>query len=568
MPATKQDLQNFLTSEAINLVTGSFLGAGFNISEEDVAQIRNKISQKGIGSLIDKSSLGTIGKKTAVIGITLTVRNFVSEDLGGVVSGFLSGSTEQKGTRLASNLKGAAISSSLSGLVTVGDLKRLYQTKSLKKFVSGMDLRRLAVKGAVLGTSALLGAGTGGLGFLALPALQIAGNAAMRFLPEMTIGQAAEKISNVSAADVKNRLLNFREAINKKNLEAKRLKNPQPSRTPKPTVNNQSSPPVPPDPVPQPVVEQKNPLPKPQLPPAKSVRKKPLAWLPSKDKKNNKDSSDEADKKSHLQQNQFQAKHGFPRLPVSPAIPLYPNGVPEPENEDEEETEEGEGTEDERTGKNDNNEENKKESSEKNDEKVDSEPNQQTDEATSVTQRSQQLSQNQQQERQRQKQNPVNDIASEKTKGASQKLRKKSMTYIRRGVEELAQSIGNAFDIGTVGVSTVVTVLMYAVTLTDLTMQIFTFYFKNKMFSFLFPELAEWDPLPISTQILPIKMLHALIILVDILVIGTLTIIVSLSILVIFGPAIGLGALLGTVGTSALDAGGVSSIINFFSGFF
>jgi len=107
----------------------------------------------------------------------------------------------------------------------------------------------------------------------------------------------------------------------------------------------------------------------------------------------------------------------------------------------------------------------------------------------------------------------------------------------------LAQLIGNAFDAGTLGVSTLVTIFMYAVNLTDFSMQMFTYYVKNNLLSFLFPPLDGWDPIPLSTKIVPVVVLHAIVILCDILVLGFVVIAFVLMIIIVFGPSIGLAGL-------------------------
>jgi hypothetical protein len=123
-------------------------------------------------------------------------------------------------------------------------------------------------------------------------------------------------------------------------------------------------------------------------------------------------------------------------------------------------------------------------------------------------------------------------------------VRRKAEKIIRRGVEEIAQFIGNALDLGTVGVSTIITIFMYAINLTDFSMQTLSFYVKNnKYLAFLFPPLDEWEPLPISTKMLPIYFLHAIIVLIDIIVIGFVVIAFTLILLIMFGPAIGLATL-------------------------
>lgn len=116
---------------------------------------------------------------------------------------------------------------------------------------------------------------------------------------------------------------------------------------------------------------------------------------------------------------------------------------------------------------------------------------------------------------------------------AQEEVRKQAKNAIRRGVEELAQGIGNAFDVGTAGVSTIITVFMYAITLTDLNLQMIWGYYLTKKKSFFFPAL-EWSPIPMPKIVTPI-ILHAGLVMLDImLVVGILTI---CSILIIFMTA-------------------------------
>lgn len=229
----------------------------------------------------------------------------------------------------------------------------------------------------------------------------------------------------------------------------------------------------------------------------------------------------ETDRKSNLLQNQSKTRRGFPTIPVSPPIPFKPK---EEENTPLDRPQENEPLDRSRGLREEN----------ENQPEIDQEILQ-----------TQQLAQNQQLERQRQQTEASQTQAvSGQTKGASDKVRKKAMTYIRRGVEELAQGIGNAFDLGTVGVSTLVTIFMYAVNLTDLSMQTVSCYIKNGPLSFLFPPLDEWEPIPISTKMLPIFILHGAIILADLFVLGMILFAFTLIMILAFGPAIGLGTLI------------------------
>ncbi|MFH1089744.1 MAG: hypothetical protein V1716_04960 [Candidatus Uhrbacteria bacterium] len=139
--------------------------------------------------------------------------------------------------------------------------------------------------------------------------------------------------------------------------------------------------------------------------------------------------------------------------------------------------------------------------------------------------------------------------AMDEVRSKTQKQAKKFLTKIaRRGVEELAQSIGNAFDAGTVGVSTLVTIFMYAVTLTDLNAQMVWGHYIKHGKSFIFPAL-DWEPIPMPKIVGP-RILHALLVIVDILVIGAIVIIFSLALLQFLLPFI-------------LVGGGIFAALNF-----
>jgi|GEM_PF-4139718 hypothetical protein len=157
--------------------------------------------------------------------------------------------------------------------------------------------------------------------------------------------------------------------------------------------------------------------------------------------------------------------------------------------------------------------------------------------------RQNQLIANQQQERIRQQglAQIKNQALAEQKKKLQKKVQKRVNSYLRRGVEELAQLIGNALDLGTSGISTLVTIFVYAFTLTDLNLQIIWGHYIKKGESFLFPALDDWDPLPVSVNLVPITVLHVLIFLIDILVIISLCVIFISSILVMIWPIALLG---------------------------
>lgn len=110
----------------------------------------------------------------------------------------------------------------------------------------------------------------------------------------------------------------------------------------------------------------------------------------------------------------------------------------------------------------------------------------------------------------------------EEKKKAQEEVRKQMKAAIRRGAEEAAQGIGNAIDIGTVGISTIITVLMYAFTLVDLNLQMASFYLKNKTFDFFFPSLT-WSPIPMPSIVSP-RFLHAGLVVLDLLVLALLVV--------------------------------------------
>lgn len=117
---------------------------------------------------------------------------------------------------------------------------------------------------------------------------------------------------------------------------------------------------------------------------------------------------------------------------------------------------------------------------------------------------------------------------------AQEEIRKQIKAGIRRGAEELAQGIGNAIDLGTAGISTLVTIFFYAFTLTDLNMQMIWGYYITKKKSIFFPAL-EWSPLPVP-KIVPVQFLHAGIVLIDLLLIGLLIGLVTILLILFFWP--------------------------------
>jgi hypothetical protein len=149
--------------------------------------------------------------------------------------------------------------------------------------------------------------------------------------------------------------------------------------------------------------------------------------------------------------------------------------------------------------------------------------------------------------------NKAMDEVREKTRKEAEKLKKKFIKWARTGVDELATSICNALDLGTAGVSTVVTVFGYAVTLTDLNAQMIWGYYIKHDKSFLIPALG-WDPIKVPKKILSPRIVHAALLIVDILVIGTITILTTLILLTLLLPQI-------------LLAGGILTSLSFISDF-
>jgi len=138
------------------------------------------------------------------------------------------------------------------------------------------------------------------------------------------------------------------------------------------------------------------------------------------------------------------------------------------------------------------------------------------------------------------------------TSKARDEIRKQAKAAIRRGVEEAAQGIGNALDLGTAGVSTVITIFMYAVTLTDLNAQMIWGYYIAKKKSFLFPAL-EWSPLPVG-RVLPDVILHIGLVVLDLLIFSLVVIGFSLAIIIMFLPAAGWVVAYGLVTDPAMRA--------------
>ncbi|KKU07476.1 MAG: hypothetical protein UX09_C0029G0015 [Candidatus Uhrbacteria bacterium GW2011_GWE2_45_35] len=157
-----------------------------------------------------------------------------------------------------------------------------------------------------------------------------------------------------------------------------------------------------------------------------------------------------------------------------------------------------------------------------------------------------QLQASQQQQRIRQQSlDQIKEAALDKVREKTQKkVRKQLQNFVRRGTEELLQVIGGAVDTGTAGFSTIVTIFVYAFTLTDLNLQMIWGHYIKKGKSFLFPALDDWDPLPISTRLMPIWVLHTIIILIDICVVLCLLILFTSMLILMFGPSLGLASVI------------------------
>lgn len=123
---------------------------------------------------------------------------------------------------------------------------------------------------------------------------------------------------------------------------------------------------------------------------------------------------------------------------------------------------------------------------------------------------------------------------AEKKKEAAEKIRKQVKVSIRRGFEELFQGTGNTVDAATGGVSLIVTIFGYALTLTDLNLQMFWGYYITKKKSFFFPAL-EWDPIPMP-KIVSVRILHAGLVVLDILVVIGIVVALSIQIIIMTAP--------------------------------
>jgi hypothetical protein len=122
----------------------------------------------------------------------------------------------------------------------------------------------------------------------------------------------------------------------------------------------------------------------------------------------------------------------------------------------------------------------------------------------------------------------------EQKKEAAEQIRKRVMSSIRRGVEQLLQGTGNAVDAGTAGCSLLVTIFMYAVTLTDLNLQMIWGYYLSKKKSFFFPAL-EWDPIPMPKAV-PVTILHAGLVILDMIILFLLLLAFTLQIIIMTAP--------------------------------
>lgn len=127
--------------------------------------------------------------------------------------------------------------------------------------------------------------------------------------------------------------------------------------------------------------------------------------------------------------------------------------------------------------------------------------------------------------------------AGQKAKEQIQKeVRKAVWSAVRRGIEYLYDFlIGPSVDGGSMGISLVVDVVGYALTLVDLNMQMIWGYYITKKKSILFPAL-EWSPLKIP--LLPDLMLHAGVIMLDLVVVLVFTTLALVTLVMILLPAV------------------------------
>ncbi len=120
----------------------------------------------------------------------------------------------------------------------------------------------------------------------------------------------------------------------------------------------------------------------------------------------------------------------------------------------------------------------------------------------------------------------------EARKKFQKEIRKGATNAIRRGVEFLLDSIAGCVDTGTVGVSLIVDIFIYAFTLTDLNIQMIYGYYIAKDKSLLFPAL-DWSPLRIP---LPVIFLHAGLVFFDLFLIFVIGFLFLFTIVAIFWP--------------------------------
>lgn len=181
----------------------------------------------------------------------------------------------------------------------------------------------------------------------------------------------------------------------------------------------------------------------------------------------------------------------------------------------------------------------------------------------------QQLQQNQQQGRIAQMKQEMLKEGGEMgdaKKKAQKEIRKQMNVAVRRGIEEAAQGIGNACDLGSVGTSTIITIFVYAFTLVDLNLQMASYYIKNETFDFFFPSLT-WSPIPMPA-IVSVKFLHIGLGVLDLLIFFLLIIGLMMIIIVVMLPymiSIGLAA---TVWAAVSDQALRSQIYIFFTSLF
>jgi len=100
--------------------------------------------------------------------------------------------------------------------------------------------------------------------------------------------------------------------------------------------------------------------------------------------------------------------------------------------------------------------------------------------------------------------------------------KKAARTAIKRGINYLANLIATAITAGTGGLAIIATGFVYLFSLGYLNVEMFWYYKEGKKtgsaLNYLIEPLDSWDPLPISTKMIPITILHLGILVLDFIV--------------------------------------------------